>query len=282
MNAVTATNLNPYLNELPADIAQYHKTWAFRFNVLEKICWVAFIGIAAVILTASYTGLAMTGNLPIFLVGGIFTALFAVPLATKLHHLRIAHSDRAKREMGIDKKYQDIIGKGEDFVRQFFIEQKIDIQQIPLDALKKKNPVKPLCALLPLIARFIYLKEQAETLEKESKEGLKLLNEEMLDPISQHNLLLNRQIAYQKHEMQAIPRALEAAVILQVIQQPILQLELSRLGTFNAKSFEERQFDRLYGPRNERYFTLNGGKILKLNELEKDLSPSTLRPMLFA
>lgn len=300
MGAIAVANrqisLNHYLIESPSQAASSLRRKALSWSVLEKICWVAIVAITAVVLTISYSGIVLTGSLP-FVVGGIgVVAIGAAFGVSKFRILSDQYSSQYEIEHGVERELNAIANWTTPQIQQFLQEERLDVNQIPLDALKQKEKDEPLRALLPLIARFKYYKSVAEDLGKKSREDLggkieeRIRNKEIQDgkptpeDIKRRIRLINRQIAWERHELGAIPKALEGALLLNLMQMPTLELSLSDLGECRAKSFEERMFDRIYEPRNDDYFVfhanLNRAK-LSLTEIEQNMEPRALRIQLF-
>ena len=87
-------------------------------------------------------------------------------------------------------------------------------------------------------------------------------------------------------EYQAIPSALQAALVLETIAHPTLQIKLDHLGTCQAKEFDQRRFDQLLDGTDE-YFVFKDESKLPLTFAEANRMVSTqdidgLREKLFA
>jgi hypothetical protein len=142
----------------------------------------------------------------------------------------------------------------------------------------KLNPIPT-----PLLARYEMIRQKIETLNESIKEclhGEKVLKSE--DSLESEIRFTSRNIAWQQLEHEKLPLLFDAALILQILYQPTLQLQISDLGLFYIKSFAERQFDRLYGP-NDDYFVFHDKerRSITLKELEEDLSAHSIRKKLF-
>lgn len=297
VQAVGNLPLNHYFNEIPEKSASSLRCKALALNVLEKISWVAFLAIMATIFTVSYAGISLTGNLPLILVAMVlFTPIFAVG-ASQFNIMSSGYAQKAAIEEGVTNELKLIAKWKTPEIEQFIREQGLHLDLIPLDALKQKNENEPLCALLPLIARFNFLHRLENDTERASKEKLAhRIEDEIAEaeterekPIeeSQKRLirLANRQIAWRQHELEAIPRGLDAAVMLHIIQNPtLLDLTLTKIGEFRAKSYDERMFDRHFAPINDEYFAFHKDlhrPSLTLAEIEQDMAPRALRLKLF-
>jgi len=118
--------------------------------------------------------------------------------------------------------------------------------------LRQINPKEPLRALLPAIASYNYFCNQVITHLKEHDDNL---YNKIEDPTLHYE---GRRIGWKKLEFEAIPAALQAAFILQIISQPTLQVKLGDLGTCRAKEFDQRRFDQLLDGMDE-YFVFKDG-----------------------
>lgn len=278
--SIPALRLNHYSCEIPEKTAAGLRRKEFMFKTLEKISWVAFVAIIATVFTISYAGIAMTGNLPLVLVGMSLISPVLGLVATQLNLKATGYAKRAEIEEGVAKELRAI---GVDQIQDFLRENGLNSNLEP-------------SLLLPLIARFNYLHKLSVNTERASREKLtRSIENDIVQaearlgkPIEENQKrfirLANRQIAWNQHEQEAIPRALDAAVMLQIIQNPTLELSLADIGHFLAKSFEERAFDRQFEPRNDDYFRFRtaGRQPLTLAEIEQDMSPRALRLKLFS
>jgi hypothetical protein len=154
-----------------------------------------------------------------------------------------------------------------------------------MTALKAENPNKPLCALLPLIARYQYLYKLGSKLEDFS---VKNRNDDAKD---QDTRLINRSQGWQLHD-QAIRIYADAAVTLQMIQHPTSAISLPghftfkavNLGLIQISPFEGRMLDY----DHTECFIFNDKKkpALHFEDFEKEegyhpKQPKELRPLLF-
>ncbi len=281
--SVAAVHLNHYLTENPVQSAAKLKCKARIFNILEKICWVALAAIVAAVLTISYSSKVLTGTASLFVAGmALSTILFACGLSyfsTRSSQL----SREAEHENGVARHLKDLKETKKwktPEIQRFLEEQGVDLHQIPLESLRRLNREEPLCALLPLIARFNYLKECAQNLEGIAQEEAKKQYADIDDLDKRRKFQsTSRRIACEIHELKAIPKMLEAAILLPILQQPTQELSLLSIGKFAEKSLEERVLDRdpRYGPTNDDYFIRHDGCIITLTEIEQNMEPRALR-----
>lgn len=291
---------NHYLDDNPAVTASSLKYKVFAVNLLEKISWVAILALSALVLTISYSGIVLTGALPYVMAGVGITTIISAWAVTKLR----VWSNTCNYQLTVETKVAEQLKQIEQWrtpeITQFLQEQQIDIQQIPLPILEHKNRQEPLCALLPLIARFKFLKSEFEKIERVSQDNLTFQIERNLEQRdielrreSKKSLTetqkremrtLNRRLTWIQRELNAFPLSLDAAVLLEIMQHPDQEFKLADLGDYRCKSFEERVFDRTYEPRNDHYFvfeTALNRPPLTFTEIEENHEPRALRFKLF-
>ncbi len=278
------------------------KCKAITYKALEIISWVAFVVIMATVFSLFYTGVVLTGAPAYLMVGLIISTAFLPHFATKFSVNSFQYSSKAETEgrvmMHLKKLLDDNWDTDPTKIEQFFKDIGPDFALAPKDveALKRVDAEKPFNALLPLIARYNFLKELSEAAEKTHKERPLEVEEEFRKKeaetgkpidfaIKKKWRLEGRSMAWFNHEFEAIPRALEAAVMLEIIQKPTSAgLCLPMLGELRAKTFDERTFDRIYAPINDDYFVFHpkfNRKPLTLTEIEQNMAPNALRRKLF-
>lgn len=239
---------------------------SFCQNLISKISLVAIAIISLSVLVASFLAGGAAGSLPFILVGLILITPFLAMAASKYRLRSKEFSDSAELQEQIAVKLETIKGWSEDQIRGFFNQHnKIPSDQVPIQS------------YLPLIARFLVRREACELQNQEV--GRDLLAENIQD---REIRLRTRQLAWEKLEHSVIPKALEAALILEIAINPFSQMSLADCGTFVIKSFDERHFDLLHGP-NDNYLLRNNPQLppLTLRELQDDLTPSVLHGKLF-
>lgn len=297
---VEPIQLHRYVTEAPQKNFFNLKCKAITLKALEIICLVAFVSIMATVFSIYFSGTVLTGTPALFMAGLIIATPFLSMGALKFLVLSSQISNQAGEEGKVALYLKKLLDEGWDKdpkkIQQFFTDQNIDISQLPLEALKQVNAQNPLNALLPLIARFQFLRDLSDEAENSYKnepiaieEGFRkneTKNQRPIPPENKRDLRLKgRNLAYTTHEALAIPKALEAAVVLQILQRPTLAgLQLSQLGELRAKTFDERFFDRIYTPINDDYLVFHpkyNRAALTLSEIERDLSPNVLRQKLF-
>lgn len=278
---------------------------AFGVSALEKICYVALIAIMATILAISYSAIVLTGTMPLVLAAMALAAPIIGVALPKLAMLSQKFSRRVEMESQVRLELKNIEQWKTDDVNGFLEEQGLNPERIPLDALRQLNPDEPLCALLPLIARFNYFQSRAHTLETAIEEAPGKLEEQFAEKevelgkpidrqIKQKIRFESRQAAFFKHEYDAMPSLLNAAVLLQIIQTPTTtdldidpqSLEIPGVATFAPKpSWSERAFGRTHQPHNDDYLVFHPDldrDRISLAEIEEHVdNPHNLQLMLF-
>lgn len=267
--------LNHYLTEVPENNASSLRSKAFAANVIAKITYTAIVAICATILVISLLAASTSGALPFILLGLAISTPFLAMGAAKLQGMHLGYSQRATLEEGVAEEIRLIKDWTTEDIKQFFTQHNLPLENLPIEELQKLNNKEPLLALLPLIARYRYLNKMASEQEERYKANLHFTSD-----VPQLRIDA-RKAALQKHEIEAIPGMLDAAVILQIISQPALEISRDEMGL--VKDFQERAFDRLLS-NNDDYFVFHDARRppLKLKQIENALNPDALRMMLFS
>lgn len=314
MGAVVAGNFP--LNHFVTDLHQANRTpvevldanikslerKAFACSALEKISYVALIAIMAIVFAISYTSTVLTGGLPLLLAGVVLSTPVIAWGVTKFAVMASNFSRMAEMERGVSLQLKQIEQWRGPEITQFLLEQRIAADRIPLDGLRQINRDEPLRALLPLIARFNFLRASSQEIEavvthsraeleakfreKEAETG------RQIDPqIKQKNRFECQETAWRQHEIEAVPLALNAAILLDLIQNPAQQdldikpfsLEIPGVGSCVPKSFAERIFGRNDNIRSDDYVVFHPDlhrDPLSLQAIEQNFEPRDLRLVL--
>ena len=241
---------------------------SFAWDLLSKITFVAIAAICAAVLAVSVIFGSATGTLPFVLLGLVFVTPVLSIAASKLQGWAKAIAMTGEAERAVAEQFKRIKNWQEPQIREFL----------------ERHAVTPLLqipprALLPLIARFETLRIQADAAKLKSDEMMQAAD--IPKPDREHRII-NRSIGWQILEGEAVPAALDAALILQILSQPTLQIRISDLGSLKQKSLEERLADRQYGPDDDfLVFHETERSPLTLREIAVDLSPQALRAKLF-
>ncbi|MGB7979100.1 MAG: hypothetical protein WCF19_08120 [Chlamydiales bacterium] len=275
---------------------------AFVFNALEKICYVALLAIMAAIFAVSYTTAVLTPGLTLVMAG---MALSTPLIMLSLHPIvkraqqwsRLAHTERQ-----VYLQLKQIERWDSSQVESFLKEQHVDLKRIPLDHLRRLNPQAPLCALLPLIARFNYYSgrfreieagvqkalpaQEAHFAKRETEEG------KPADPREKQKIRFESwRTARNQLELNGAPSFLYAEVMRRLLQTPSnreldIQPEAYQIRTVGLLAPMEpaaRAFHRTYSIPNDDYLLFFDGRpSLSLSDIERNAgSPHKLQPVLF-
>jgi hypothetical protein len=276
--AVQPPTLHPWILIDPVKEEKMLDRQAFTYDVLSKIAFVAIAAICLSVLAISFVlGSPTGGAVPFVLVGLIFSTPFLAVASSKLQSMGKEVKGRASVESSVTIKYNTIKDWQEPQIQEFLNENGVDTP-----------PEIPLRTFLPLIARF---QAQSEIAIEDKHKSDRMLDAarlhrpsgEMKESECRTLRLSSRHIGWQTLEENVGPAALDAALALHILAQPHYQLQISNLGYVKSKSFEERQFDRTFGP-DDHYFVFRDRTRppLALRELQDALfSPQFLRDRLF-
>ena len=273
-----APYLSRYVTEIPQKIQVEQERKAMLYNLASKVCLAAFVAIAASVFSIS-VGLLVPIH-PLFTLGLILSTL---PIQLGIQSFGM-HSDTCSAKAIEAKEVAKELSRIQNWtgreVESFFKEHKLSLDKLPMDLLRRLQPKDPLRALLPAIANYLYLCGQTKI---HLDEHLKNLHNEIKDHALHHRA---RQIGWHLLEYNAIPTALEAALVLQIISQPTLHLKMEELGICHAKEFDERRFDQLLDGTDE-YFVFHEKSrptltFAKAHEMVANQNINALRVSLFA
>lgn len=261
------------LDYAPVNTVPALRNRAYVYDVAEKVCWVAFVAIVGTVLTVACMGIPLTGYLPAAMFSFFLLSLPAGHYANVFHGLSLDYTKKAEREEAVHREYQAISGWGTQEVSAFFREHRLTQQRGNREG-----------SLLPLIARFQVLHRKSQEAEQQAQRTLarRELELNMGARFTQDQkeavLLRTYQSAYRQHEGEAIPLGFEAALVLHAIENPQCDLHLEQIGTMKIKPKEWRSFGK------DDYFIFHarsGRPPITLTDIERDLSPSALRALLF-
>lgn len=275
---------------------------AFACAALEKISYVALIAITATILAVSYSSVVLTGGLPLLLAGMALSTPVIACVLPKFAFWSNQFSKRAEIERQVSLQLKQIEHWKTPEITQFLLAERLVADRISLDALRQINPNEPLCALLPMIARFKSLKAKSGEIEAmiaNARVQLEVAFREKeaaigkpIDPqIKQKIRFEAQETAGRQHEQEAVPLALNAAILLDLIQNPTqqdldaqpLSLEIPGVGNCVPKSFAERIFGRNDNPPSDDFFFFHEAlrrDPLTLQAIEQNIEPRDLRFLL--
>lgn len=265
MNPISYT-FHPWIGSDPIEIVRDLEKQAYQAKLLSTITFTAIAAISLAVITVSLFVATPSATLSLALLFPVLATPCFAFAATKLQTKGKILAQILQCERAVADHFLRIKNWSEPQILAFLNGHQI-----------KKSPLLPCSDLLPLIARFEAKRELARQTKQKAESQLQSTE------ISDRTLrLFVRNIGWQLLENETIPAAIEAALILQILQEPERQCYPSDLFQLTQKSFDERQFDRLYGPDDAYlHFREENRNPLTLEELAKDLSPDTLRRKLF-
>ena len=240
--------LSPYIIEPPkatSDTLHNQASWS---HTAAKVCTVAFLAIGAAAFAIS---LGITLPIPSALL--IPCAISAIPLQLASAYLYKRSSDctrLAKIAEDQEACIEQIKHWTSQDVRNFLKSHQILESELPIEELAKVRPDDPLCALLPAIAKYHYWQGQTKAFLLRYKANIQNTAQ---DPALK---TIGRSQAWSILENKAMPAALQAAFMLQIIRQPGIQMQWEQFGRCQPKTFEQRVFDR-WLDRSDDYFIFN-------------------------
>ncbi len=258
--------LHPWINYDPNKYVTRLERSAYKQDLLSKISFIAIAAITLSVLAASFFLSAPTTTISFFLLLPV--------VATPIFAWGSSKFQEKNREL------QEIINQEKPVALAF--EKIKDWEDSKILAFLAAHKIRPpenifLPHLLPLIARFQARWERIEHSLKESNRLLQSKN------FTERDLRIwQRNIGWNIKERKILPAAIECAFVLQILKNPTLQGTISDYFTLVQKSFEERQFDRLYDA-DDTYllFLQKKEKALTMETLLQNLDPDALSKLLF-
>jgi hypothetical protein len=229
--------LSRYVTEIPQNIAAEQGRKAVLYSLASKVCFVAMIAICAVLLSINMGLLPPLS--PALAFGMILSAL---PIWVGIHSYSMRSLECSTKANIADEKAQEFASIqhwAKPQVEEFFKKHNLSVEKLPMDLLRRLNPKDPLRALLPAIASYNHLCNSARKHFQKHEENL---YNRIENPALHY---LGRREGWHILEYEAIPEALQAALVLQIIGNPTIQSNLEDLGTCQAKEFDQRRFDQL-------------------------------------
>lgn len=267
--------LNRSVTESPKYLHDKHAQKARLWSCASKICTIALVAIFA----AAAFSICLAPELTA--VATIGACICALPLhagALFFNTQASIHQNRAATEQAIKIELQTIIHWKREEIEQFFKDHDLCLDLLPIEALRSIHPEEPLCALLPAIARYRYLKTRA--LHFYDQYRMNCFNQ-IQDPTVK---MFEIRHGWTLLEEYAIPAALAATIQLQIISNPTLQIKLDDLGHIVSKSFEQRCADKIFHQTDEFFRFKDARPSLDLSALLDALSNHQfckIRQMLF-
>lgn len=273
-----------YLTENAQNNFREYDRSASIYRTLFKVSYVAIAILATVFFTLLHTGTAMSGAVPLLCFwGSVFLGLTVHAQGMKFHKKSEYHKLVAEDEKQVTIELKKIEGWKTPQIEEFLHEQGLVSEQIPMEHLQQLSPEEPLCALLPLIARFNAMKALANKINDAAQK------------LFAHPTTESRNKGHILFEGQALPTALNAAVMLQMIQNPRMDIEVkhpdqnhthefSGIGRCKAKYYDQRMFERTLPPIDDDYLVFEpkwNRPPLTRAEIEENMDPRVLRLKIF-
>lgn len=259
------TALHPWIGSDPAIVVANLETEANRAGLISKISFIAIAAISLSVLAIFF----FYGNTTALISFSLLCPVLATPCialsASKFQSKAKVIEKLLEAERPVEALFREIQDWDEKRIEQFFKTHNLSL-----------NPTIDMKNFLPLIARFETNRMRADEIRTIVKGQLKA------EGIEDRGLrLIVRNMGWNLLEMEALPAALEAAFALQIMQEPYRRDFPSELFDLTQKSFDERMFDRIYGP-DDLYLTMKEGNkpSFTLEEMSH-LSPDELRIRLF-
>ncbi|MBU6383421.1 MAG: hypothetical protein KGR16_03810 [Verrucomicrobia bacterium] len=277
------------------------KSWAYY--ILEKICYVALLALIAVVFAISYNLIVLSGMAPLVIAGLVLTSPLLVIAPAKFNQLSNYYWKLSEQETRVSKKLKVIEQWRTPQIEAFLREQRLDPNAIQRQALAEIHPSEPMQALLPLIARYQDMQEQIATIMDhfatapiELEETFRRREQELGHPIPAQD---KQGIRFQCYMMEwnevegrALPLALGAATLLQIMQNPTrtdldvapMSFELPNVGTCQPRNWAERIFGKQSEPRNDDYFVFHDAQrppITHQQLIDLGMNSREIRPVLY-
>ena len=291
-NAVQSTQLNlnrfnPIYFENQVKIANNLKWKALAYKVLEKITFIALAAIMAATVAVSFGVGAGIAGLPTIVFAAVLTSPL-LSLALSKAHAKVAQLT-SQRDFAslVAAKQKEISGYSDQRIEKNLLELGIVKNHLRLSDLKEMNNKNPIRALIPVLARFaVYVKEMKDA-QNQADQGLSFTPQG--DIANTEEIQLDaRQRGWRTLERRVMPAAMQAALMLQIIQNPQMKFtSLSEIGSFRMRDFDQRVWKQTLD-HNDDYFVPSASTAPRINFtslLENGtftaLNPVAMRNILF-
>ena len=263
-NSNHATPLfNRQITTLPQTLAKSEERKSSLYKLIAKVCLVALLTLFAIAMAISF------GLLPIAHPAITFLSITLIGFISMigLQHGTLRSVDwhfKAVQDQGKAEELKKIQNWGKAEIEAFLEEHKISSASLPILQLQRLNAKEPLKALLPAIASYFYW---SNTAGKHLEDHIKNFYTDAKDSyLREHGGIIGWQIL----ESQALPAAIQAAYILQIIAEPTMRKELNQMGSLQAKSLEQRSVEWMRDG-TDHYFIFEDPSLspLSLQELQQ-------------
>ncbi len=259
-------SFHPWIGSNPSQNIKILEAEAYKLNLISKIFFASIAVISLTVVASSFffTSVSMAIAFP------LTCSVVATPCLAWASSQFQAECMKVRqiieRELPVAKFYEQI---------QNFSSQEI------LEFLNSHNIPIPfsieLTDLIPVIARFLARQEQSRICFENAEKLLR--SSGISDPVLR---LYQRNLGWNLLERNAIPFAIEGAFALQVLKEPTLEGTLSTHFTLLQKSFEERQFDQRFGPKDPYLtFRKTEREPMDLEAFVRNPDPTILNYLLF-
>lgn len=308
---MTAVTLHPLVTELhrpnqsSVEILEERISsarWqATLYQTATVVCAVAFVAILAVVLATSYQFLVLSEINSLVVAGSALLSPVLLLGPAKFSQLNTYYSNLADDETQSLLKLREIADWNQAEVENFFRQEGLQIERLPLRSLQQISPHTPHKTLLPLIARFQALKEKTTTIFEAARRALAYQEEHWREQERQGNRVSSLQkqrirfestcVHHDQLERIAMPAALQAATLLQLIQNPTLtdltpdSQEIIGVGRWIPRSYPERAFAKTAPDYDDSYFhflpEIDRPSLTHTRIEREELNPARLRLLLY-
>lgn len=263
---------------------------ATLYNIAEKTCYVAFLAILGVVLASSYQLIALAEMSSLIVAGSALFSPLLLLAPIKFSQLSTFYATQAQEDIANNAQLCQIAHWNQAEIEDFFRREGLRIDRVP-----------PQTTLLPLIARFQVLKNKASAIQQEARNSLRSLEESFtrqeaeqgaIDPLKKQKIRFeNACVHHARIEGIAMPAALQAATLLQLIQNPTVTdidlepQEITGVGKWVPRPYAERAFAKLQPAYDDTYFqflpALNRLPLTSAEIERTELNPAALRRLLY-
>lgn len=280
------------------------KLKSMAYSALEKICYVALLALIATVFAVSYNLLVLSGAAPLVMAGMILVSPVLVIAPAKFSQLSNYYSYMAESENRVYNQMRQFENWGTPQIEEFMRGKQLNPALANREALAQVNREEPLKALLPLIARYQVMEDRVTELRRKFREAPAAQEEKWRQDEAQSGqqipVAVKQKIRYENQDMlwsflerEAIPTAINAATLLQLIENPTttdldvlpMSFVLPNVGICVPKDYAERMFGKQVQPGNDDYFVFHTDlrrPALSHQQFEDvEMSPRLVRGLLY-
>lgn len=280
------------------------KLKSMAYSALEKICYVALLALIATVFAVSYNLLVLSGAAPLLMAGMILVSPLLVIAPAKFSQLSNYYSHMAESENRVYNQMRQIENWGTPQIEEFMRNQQLNPALANRAALAQVNREEPLKALIPLIARYQVMEDRITELRRRYREAPAQLEAGFREKEAQTGKEIpaaeKQKIRFESQslnwaymEMEAIPLSINAATLLQLIENPsMVDLDVlpmsfivPNVGSCLPRNYAERMFGKQVQPGNDDYFIFHPDlhrPALSHQQFEDaEMSPRLVRGLLY-